>query len=740
MNKKIKGAGGGGGGKGGGGGGGGRIAQESPDSLRSISYAQVLDLVSEGEIEGLANGLKSVYFNNTPLQNDNGTYNFTDTTVTLVNGTQSQSHIAGFSAVENENIVGVQVEKSGSGIVRQITNSDVDAVRVRISVPVLTSQNISNGDISGTTVQYAIDIQSNGGGYIPQILGSAWDQAKVTIASSTLAQSNTAVYQLQIQVKNPYPATTYTVQYKNQSSGTWLTAGISTVDSQITETVNTYDSEYGYQTYDVQVLSKIHTMPVQTSGNWEMRITGINLSIIGYDEYNQPIYATPPEIISANANFGTPYATISGKTTSKYERSHRIQLTGSAPWDVRVRRLTNDSTASSLQNKTYFEAYTEIIDGKFRYPNSAIVGVRIDSSQFNSIPTRAYDLKLLKVKVPSNYNPITRAYTGIWDGTFKVSWTDNPAWCFYDLITNTRYGLGEFIDPTQVDKWALYSIGQYCDQLVDDGDGGTEPRYTCNIYLQNRDEAYTVINSMASIFRGMPYWSSGSLTLGYDAPADPEYQFTNSNVVDGTFNYSGSSLKARHTVALVTWNDPEDNFRQKVEYVEDAESIARYGIIQTEVIAVGCTSRGQANRVGRWILFTEKSETEMVTFKTGVEGNTLRPSQIIQVADKLRAGLRRGGRVTSATTTSITIDDADIQNQSGVIGGSISVILPDGTLETKNISYVSGQVITCNSGFSDAPQKNAIWVIETSGVQIQLFRIIAVTEEEGGFSVSALES
>lgn len=730
MNKKIKGAGGGGGGKGGGG-GGGRVAQEAPDSLRSISYAQVLDLVSEGEIEGFANGLQSVYFNNTPLQNSNGSFNFTDTSVTLVNGSQAQSHIAGFPAVENENIVGVQVEQSGSGIVRQITNSDVDAVRVRISVPVLTSQNTTNGDINGTTVQYAIDIQSNGGGYVPQILGATWDASRVTIASSTLAQSNAAIYQMQIQVDNSDPSTTYTVQYKAQSSGTWLTSGISVATSQTTKIVTVTD-EGGWNRYDteVQVETKTYTMPAQASGAWEMRITNIVLG--------DPA-SSPPEITSVNGNYGTPYATISGKTTSKYERSHRIQLTGDAPWDVRVRRLTADSTSASLQNKTYFEAYTEIIDGKFRYPNSAIIGVRIDSSQFNSIPTRAYDLKLLKVKVPSNYNPITRAYTGVWDGTFKVSWTDNPAWCFYDLITNARYGLGEFIDPAQVDKWTLYSIGQYCDELVDDGKGGTEPRYTCNIYLQNRDEAYTVVNSMASIFRGMPYWASGSLTLGYDAPADPEYQFTNANVIDGKFTYSGSALKARHTVALVTWNDPEDNFRQKVEYVEDAESIERYGIIQTEVVAVGCTSRGQANRVGRWILFSEKSETEMVSFKTGIEGNQLRPSQIIQVADDLRAGLRRGGRIISATTNAITIDDSDIQNQSGVIGGTISVILPDGTLETRTISNVAGTVITCNTGFSSAPQVDAIWMIETTAVQVQLFRIISVSEEDEGFLVTALE-
>lgn len=729
MSKIVKGAGGGGGGKGGGGGSSGRVAQESPDSLRSISYAQVLDLVSEGEIEGFANGLRSVFFNNTPLQNDNGTFNFTDTVVQLVTGTQSQSHIAGFPAVENENIVAVQVEKSGTGVVRQITNADVDAVRVRISIPQLTSQNTTNGDINGTTVQYAIDIQSNGGGYIPQVLGSAWNTDKVTIVNSTLAQSVSPIYQMQIQVNTTSPLTTYTVEYKLESSGTWLTAGLSVSSSQTSESVVTgYDSEYGWVYSDLQTYSKTFTMPTQAAGEWEMRVT----NIVAPD-------GIQPVIVSANGNYGTPFATISGKTTSKYERSHRIQLTGSAPWDIRVRRLTDDSTSTALQNKTFFEAYTEIIDGKFRYPNSAIVGVKIDSSQFNSIPTRAYDLKLLKVKIPSNYNPVTRFYTGIWDGTFKVAWTDNPAWCFYDLVTNTRYGLGDFVDESQVDKWILYSIGQYCDQLVDDGQGGTEPRYTCNIYLQNREEAYTVINSMASIFRGMPYWASGALTLGYDYPADPEYQFTNSNVIDGSFNYSGSSLKARHTVALVTWNDPEDNYRQKVEYVEDSQGIARFGIVQTEVVAVGCTSRGQANRVGRWLLFTERSETELVTFKTGLEGNPIRPSQIIQVLDELRAGFRRGGRIVSATANLITIDDNDIQNQSGVIGGTLSVILPDGSLETRNISNLVGTTITCSTGFSDAPQPNAIWSIQTSTIQAQLFKVISVTEEEDGFSVSALE-
>ena len=717
MNKKkIRGYGGGGGGKGGGGGGSGRVAQESPDSLRSIAYASVLDLVSEGEIEGLAEGLKSVYFNETPLQNPNNSFNFTGATVVSTTGTQGQSYIQGFPNVENEIGVSTQVE-AATPIVRQISNSEIDAVRVRISIPALTQQNTSNGDLNGSSVQYAIDVQSNGGGYVPQILGSAWSSDTVNIASSVLAQANQAIYQIQMAVTDTSNSAVYVAQYKLQSSGTWLTAGIT---EKVDQTVDSYWDDYGYQ--EVRTTVKTFTMPMQAIGLWEMRIV---------------ITSGSPYISAVNGNYGTPFATITGKTTSKYEKSHRVELTGDAPWDIRVRRITADSTSASLQNKTFWESYTEIIDGKFRYPNSAIVGVRIDASQFDSIPRRSYDLKLLKVKIPSNYNPQTRAYTGVWDGTFSVAWTDNPAWCFYDLLTNSRYGLGGFIPEAQVDKWTLYAIGRYCDELVPDGFGGTEPRYTCNIYFQTREEAYTVINNMASIFRGMPYWASGAITLGYDAPADPVYQFSNSNVVDGSFSYQGSAIKARHTVALVTWNDPEDFYRQKVEYVEDADGIARYGIVQTEVIAVGCTSRGQANRAGRWILFTEQSETELVTFKTGIEGNQIRPSNIIQIADEARAGARTGGRVQSASTNVVNLDQT-VSGIANIATGTLSVILPSGTLETRNISNVSGSSITVSQAFTETPATNAIWMVQTSTISLQTFRVTSIIEEADGLSVTAL--
>jgi predicted phage tail protein len=718
MNKKtIKGAGGGGGGKGGGGGGSGRVAQESPDSLRSIAYASVLDLVSEGEIEGLAEGLKSVYFNETPLQNPNNSFNFTGATVISTTGSQGQSYIEGFPNVENEIGVSTQVEFS-TPIVRQISNSEIDAVRVRVSIPVLTQQNTSNGDLNGASVQYAIDVQSDGGGYIPQILGAQWSANTINIVSATLAQANQPVYQMQISVNDNFFSGSYTVEYKKQSDAVWQTSGI-------TEKVNESTGGKGmFASVVTAVLgNKTFIMPTRDQALWEMRIVYTGKGGSG--------------IVAASGNYGTPFATVTGKTTSKYEKSHRIELTGDAPWDVRVRRITADSTSAALQNKTFWESYTEIIDGKFRYPNSAIVGVRIDASQFDSIPRRSYDLKLLKVKIPNNYDPVTRTYNGVWDGTFAVAWTDNPAWCFYDLVTNTRYGLGDFIPEAQVDKWTLYAIGRYCDELVPDGFGGTEPRYTCNIYFQTREEAYTVINNMASIFRGMPYWASGAITLGYDAPSDPVYQFSNSNVADGNFSYQGSAIKARHTVALVTWNDPEDFYRQKVEYVEDADGIARYGIVQTEVIAVGCTSRGQANRAGRWILFTEQSETELVTFKTGIEGNQIRPSNVIQIADEARAGTRTGGRVSSATTSVVTVD----QNVSGIanIGtGTLSVILPSGTLESRSISSVATSAITVSSPFTETPAPNAIWMVQTSTLSLQTFRVTSIVEEADGLSITAL--
>lgn len=567
-------------------------------TLQSRAFAQVLDLVSEGEIVGLVDGAKSIYLNGTVLENADGSRNFQNVTYEGRTGTQAQTYIPSAAVVESAIAVSSEVTAATS-LVRTVSNSEVDAVRVVLSVLALYKAE-NDGKQAGTSVQIAIDVQASGGNYVTQIND-----------------------------------------------------------------------------------------------------------------------------------------TIDGKATSKYQRAYRIALTGSAPWNVRVRRITADATDLSLQNKTYWDSYTEIIEAKLRYPNSALISMRFDSAAFQGIPSRAFDLKLLKIQVPVNYDPVARTYSGIWDGTFKTAWTDNPAWVFYDLVTNERYGLGTYVPAAQVDKWALYTVSQYCDEQVNDGFGGTEPRFTCNLYLQSRQEAFKVINDLASVFRGMVYWSSGSLTVSQDAPKDAVALYTQANVVNGQFIYSGASAKAKHTVALVTWNDPDDQYRQKIEYVENATQIARLGVIQTEVTAFGCTSRGQANRVGRWLLFSEELESETVTFSTGIEGAVARPGDVIKVADSARAGARMGGRVVTASTTVIGVDSA-VTLAAGT--WTMYVVLANGTVESKTVSSVAGQSVTLTSALSSAPQVGAQWVITGTSLEAQTFRVVTVSEQDGGIiEITALK-
>ena len=587
----IRGAGGGGGGKGGR--GSSHVPTETPNTLRSRAYARVIDVISEGEIDGLVDVLKSIYLDDTPIQADDGSMNFSGVTVAWRNGLPAQSYVPGFAAVENEIAVATEV-KAVSPVARAIGNQNLSAVRVTVSVPQLSYQNPSNGDLSGTSVEIAIDINNNGGG---------WAEVKRD--------------------------------------------------------------------------------------------------------------------------------TISGKTMSRYQRSYRIDLPAPGPWQVRVRRITGDSTKASLQNKTFWDSYTEIIDAKLRYPHSALVALQIDAAQFNRIPRRGYDIKGLRVRVPVNYDPQTRAYSGVWNGQFKIAWTDNPAWCFYDLLTNERYGLGQYLDEGQIDKWALYEIARYCDDLVPDGFGGFEPRFTCNLYLQTRQEAYTVIQQMAAIFRGMAWWANGTLTCSQDAPADPVALFTAANVIDGMFTYSGSSAKQRHTVALVTWNDPADMYRQKVEYVEDEDGIRRFGVRETEIVAVGCTSRGQAHRVGRWLLYTERMETETVTFRAGLEGALVWPGAVIAVQDAARAGVRFGGRVLAATATSVTLD-APVTIESGK-SYTLSVMLPDGVVASRAVTNALGQasVLALDSALPAVPVVGAVWVLAASDLAPTLWRVVALREVDG---------
>lgn len=697
------------------GGGQGRVAQEAADSLRSTSYARVLDLVCEGEIEGLVNGLQSVYLDGTPVQNPDGSTNFTGVSVALVTGTQAQAPLPGIPATESAKSVGVAVV-AATPVVRTITNAAVDAVRVTLSFPGLSQQDTTNGDLNGTSVQIAIHVQSNGGGYVAQSLGRQWrSSANPAVVSATgialdVSWAPTGVADADGNVA--YASISYSVQYRVVGAGSWTTYK---TDSFTTSDFNYGNDENGYTT--IVYPTRTYDLLGLTDALYEARVFKTSgdgsLSLYGFRNYTT-----------------NPYDTITGKTTSTYQRSYRIPLTGSAPWDVRVSRITPDSTSSALRNATVFASYVEITDESFRYPNSAIVAVSVDASQFQAIPSRGYDLKLLRVRIPSNYNPVTRIYTGTWNGTFVVAWTDNPAWCFYDLLTNARYGLGRFLSAAQVDKWALYTVGQYCDGLVPNGVGGQEPRFTCNLYLQTQAEAFQVVVSMASIFRGMAYWAAGAITAVQDAPTDPVFLFTEANVEGGLFTYSGTAKQARHTVAIVTWNDPTDEGKPKPEYVEDLDGIARYGLVSTNVAAVGCTSRGQAHRVGKWILHSERLETEAIAFSCGTDATYLRPGNIFAVQDQHRAGIRYGGRIVSATASSVTIDSA-ITISSGQTY-TIQVVLPDGTLATKTLTNAPGSVtvLTVSVNFAITPVSPAVWIVTSSSLSPRLYRALSIAEVE----------
>jgi len=415
---------------------------------------------------------------------------------------------------------------------------------------------------------------------------------------------------------------------------------------------------------------------------------------------------------------------ISGKCTSTYERSHKITLTGSAPWNIRLKRVTGAHDGTTNYRQLSFRSLSEVVDSKLRYPLSALVGMRFEATQFQEVPTRGYDIKGVKVQIPSNgtVDSTTGAisYSGVWDGTFQTAWTTDPAWILRDLIVSDRYGLGRFVDSSQVDKWSLFEISKYCGESVDDGEGGTEPRFTCNVYLQSRDEAFNVIQDFASVFRGMAYWSAGQIAFSQDKPSDAAALFTNANVIDGNFNYESSSLKARHTVALVTWNDPAQAYEQQVEYVQDEQAVIDYGILETRIAAFGCTSRGQAHRIGKWLLYQEQNESETVTFKVGLDGAIVRPGQIIKVMDRMKAGARKAGRVSSVSGTDITIDQAITV----AANDTISVVLPDGSVEQQTIDAAStGTTISVGTAFSQTPAAQTVFLIETTDLVTQLFRV-----------------
>jgi predicted phage tail protein len=445
--------------------------------------------------------------------------------------------------------------------------------------------------------------------------------------------------------------------------------------------------------------------------------------------------------------------TITGRTADAYQRDYRIELTGSFPVDIRVSRVTADSSDSSLQDAFQWTSFAEIIDDANTYANSAYASVRLDSMQFQSIPSRKYRIRGIKVKIPgaganSSGTPTVDSATGrivypdgyIFNGVMGAAqWCSCPAMVLLDLLTDTRYGFGNHITESSLDLFSFVTASKFANTLVDDGFGGQEARFSCNVNIQSSTEAFNLINELAGVMRCMPIWSAGSIQLTQDSPKDASYLFNLANVTSEGFSYSGSGLKTRNTVISVSYFNM-DSREIDYEVYEDTASIAKFGVIIKQVKGFACTSRGQARRLAKAILFAEQNESEIVAFTTSIDsGVVVRPGAVIEIADPVRSGLRRGGRVSSATTTQITVDDSAATDLPTTNNPTLSVILPDGTVETKSVSSVSGAVVTVSSAFSQTPNANTVWLLQDDTVQAQKFRVITVEESDGiNYAITAL--
>ncbi len=616
-----------------------------PDTLHSRQFATFLDLVSEGEIEGFATAskegrtkgttaynnaaLKDVFLNDTPVLRSTADstdpqttdFNFQDVKFTPRFGTGSQTKISGIESSVSTTSVGVEVTAS-TPVTRQITNTNVDAVKVSITFPQLQKATDA-GDLLGSSVQLKVAVQYNSGGFTDVITD-----------------------------------------------------------------------------------------------------------------------------------------TIRGRSGDAYQKDYRVNITGSFPVDIRVSRVTADSTDTNLRDSFQWTSFGEIIDDASTYLNSAYSSIRLDSMQFSSIPARKFRIRGIKVRIPgagasSSGTPSVDSTTGrivypdgyIFNGVMGAAvWTSCPAMVLLDILTNDRYGFGAHITDSSLDLFSFVAASKFANTLVDDGAEGQEARFSCNVNIQSPREAFDLINELAGVMRCMPIWSAGSITITQDKPTDASYLFNLSNVGEGGFSYAGSSLKTRHSVVSVSYYNM-DSQEVDFEVVEDATIKSKIGTVVKQVKAFACTSRGQARRLGKAILFAENNESEVCTFTTSIDsGIVVRPGAVIEIQDPVRAGVRRGGRLKTVTsTTVVTVDDTSatdfaVDASGNPVGdATLSVLLPDGTAESRAISSVSNGTITVSSAFSQTPNVNTIWLISNVTVQSQLFRVITVEEQDGiNYAITAL--
>lgn len=429
-----------------------------------------------------------------------------------------------------------------------------------------------------------------------------------------------------------------------------------------------------------------------------------------------------------------------GKTTSEYQRDHRINLPkATTGWSIRVRRITADSTSTKLMNAFKVFSFAEVIDSKLRYPNTALLYVELDSSQFNgSAPKITCKPKGKLIRVPTTYDPISRTYSGTWQGDFKLAWTDNPAWIFYDLVLDEIYGMGNRVDATMIDKWELYAIAQYCDQKVSDGAGGTEPRFTCNVFIQSQQDAYTVLKDIAAVFRGITFWGNDQIYVNADVPQDDvDFVYHCSNVIDGLFTYGGGSYKNRYTSCQVSWSDPQNHYTDSVEGVYEPDLVQRYDVNESKITAIGCTSQSEAHRRGRWAILSNAKDGT-ISFNVGLDGFIPLPAKIIGVADAFRAGKQNGGRISAVSGLNITLDRAIDY----AAGDRLVLNLPNGNAQTRTIASVSAdkKTVRVSTAYSQTPVAGAVWAIDSDNLAIQYFRVTSISaNDDGTFTVGGVQ-
>ena len=621
----------------------------APDTLNSRQFATIQDLISEGEIEGFATAskegrtkgttaynnaaLKDVFLNETPILKATANsaspadadFNFQSVGFTPRFGTANQTSISGIVSSESTTAVGVTVSSS-SAVTRQITNTNVDAIKVTITFQQLQKAE-NNGDLVGSSVSLKIQVQYNSGGY--------------------------------------------------------------------------------------------------------------------------------SDVISD---------TITGRTADAYQKEYRVNITGAFPVDIRVVRVTADSTSDNLKDEFKWTSFGEIVDDAQTYPNSAYTSLRIDSEQFSSIPKRAFRIRGVKVRIPGagasgSGTPSIDNATGrivypanyIFNGTMGAGvWCSDPAMILLDLLTTERYGFGTHITDANLDLFSFVAASKYANELVSDGQGGQEPRFSCNVNIQSSKEAFDLIKDLATVMRCIAIWSAGSITITQDRPTDSSYLFSLANITSEGFNYTGSSLKQRHSVVSVSYfnmDSREIDFEIVGDDVdgpnalqEDIDRQAKLGIVKKDIKAFACTSRGQARRLGKAVLLSEEQESEVVNFSTSMDaGAIVRPGSVITINDPVRGGARRSGRVAAATTTQITVDDEQGLDTFGGSNQKISVIMPDGSVETKPITGISGLVITLSSALSTTPNVNTIWLLESDTLLGQTFRVVSVEEQDGiNYAITAL--